>query len=61
MFSVFGRWVLFLVLGCFGCVLGFVWLWLIVMVMRCPGVDFGGLDLYVNYVFVFVDLVCCVG
>lgn len=53
------------IVPCFGVfwlrVGGFARLWLIVMDMRCPGIDFGGLDLYVNYVFVFVDLVCCVG
>lgn len=33
---------------------------LIVVVMRYSGANFGGLSLYVNYVFVFVDLVVCV-
>lgn len=37
-----------------------MWLWLIAMVMCYPGADFGGLGLYVDYVFVLVGLVCCV-
>lgn len=45
----------------FGCALVWiVWLWLIAMVMCYPGADFGGLGLYVDYVFVVVGLVCCV-